>query len=141
MARDRRMSCDAHVTTQQQKNRQGGVAEKNEINMDELLTVLSRFLLLIFVCPTLGAWQDGDDGVDRPLGDLLFRPIVLDTNAGPKDCAALCTSYKFGGCKGWVFFKRDCGGEMKPSCRLKAVLNKQKSNSCAVSHVTCLSRF
>lgn len=101
--------------------------------MDEFLKLLGCFFLSIFASPTLGAWQDGDDGVDRPLGDLAGMPIVLATNAEPKDCAALCSSYKFAGCKGWVFFKRDCGGEMKPSCHLKTVLNKQKNNSCAVS--------
>ena len=98
---------------------------------------LCCFHLLIFVVLALGSWQDGDDGVDRPLGDLAGMPIVLDTHAKPSDCAALCSSYKFTGCKGWVFFKGECGGEEEPSCRLKATLNKQKNNSCAVSIARC----
>ena len=93
-------------------------------------------MFIVFVPSTLADWQDGDDGVDRPLGDLSPRPIELNFEATPADCAALCTSYKFSGCKGWVFFKRDCGGQIKPTCRLKDTLNNQTNNSCAVSTIS-----
>ena len=102
-------------------------------SMGKLLIYLCCFLFFVFVPSTLGDWQDGDDGVDRPSGDLILRPIELNLEATPSDCATLCTSYKFSGCKGWVFFKRDCGGQIKPTCRLKDTLNKQTNNSCAVS--------
>ena len=109
----------------------------SEINMDDdkrlMLCNLFYLLLFLFVPPTLGDWQDGDDGVDRPLGDLTERPVILNFEATPSDCAALCASYKLSGCEGWVFFKKECGGQLKPTCRLKATLNGQTNNSCAVS--------
>lgn len=94
--------------------------------------MLLLFSLLALASSTLGAWQDGDDGVDRPYGDLPGMPITMGNNDLPSDCAELCAAKK-AQCKGWSYLKPFCDGHVQALCFLKSELSPQKYNQCAVS--------
>ena len=79
------------------------------------------------------SWQDGDDGVDRPNGDLPDMPIQLNASQPASVCAQLCQ--KEAQCVAWAYCKADCGGSTSSSqCYLKSTLTQQTYNSCRVSH-------
>ena len=95
------------------------------------MALLLLFSFLTFASPILGAWQDGDDGVDRPYGDLPGMPIAMGNSDIASDCAQMCAT-KGAQCKGWAYLKPFCDGQVQPLCFLKAELNQQKYNQCAV---------
>lgn len=74
-----------------------------------------------------GSWIDGNDGIDRPKGDLPGMPIILDNEQSASVCAQLCASNTQ--CKAWSFYKSDCG---HPSCYLKDSISQQSYNPCMV---------
>ena len=80
-----------------------------------------------------GDWADGDDGVDRPNGDLPGAPVVMQSSAAPRDCASLCQADPQ--CVAWAYRKPDCseGGSAEPLCYLKASVTPQSANPCIVS--------
>ena len=91
------------------------------------------FCLLALAASTLAAWEDGDDGVDRPNGDMPGMPITMDKDAVPSDCAMMCVYHQSALCKAWVYLKPFCDGRVQPVCYLKAELSKQQYKECAVS--------
>ena len=90
--------------------------------------------VLVIIC---GAeWQNGNDGVDRPNGDLLSVPISMKAGATPSDCAQLC--YANTQCKAWAFSKPNCSGStVTAQCYLKAEVTQQSTDPCKVSYMTC----
>ena len=77
-----------------------------------------------------GDWLDGNDGVDRPNGDLPGMPVALKNGSAPRDCASLCS--QSAECKAWAFVKQNCGGSAQPQCFLKALIPPQAKLDCRV---------
>lgn len=94
--------------------------------------------VILYLCACFGLltsvvadWEDGNDGVDRPNGDLPNQPIVLEASAQPKDCAGLCKAND--ACKAWAYLKANCEKPKVPWCYLKATITPQRRNTCIVS--------
>lgn len=98
-----------------------------------MAVALGGVVVLCFITGLSGAaalWMDGDDGVDRPYGDLPDMPIVLNVTQPVHACARLCQNDLQ--CMSWAFSKPDCGGETTPYCYLKDVIPEQSYNPCRV---------
>lgn len=78
--------------------------------------------------------MDGDDGVDRPFGDLPDMPIVLNHTQPVSVCARLCLNNSQ--CASWAYSKAGCGDSTTPYCYLKGVIPKQSYNPCRVGKLT-----
>ena len=99
--------------------------------MSRSVCLFSLLLGLCFVV-TDCAWEDGDNGVDRPNGDLPSMPIALNASDQPKHCAGLCQQNK--DCTAWAYCVPNCGGgQANPSCYLKGSVTQQAANLCRVS--------
>jgi hypothetical protein len=72
-------------------------------------------------------YLDGDDGVDRPYGDLPNQPTILAAGTQPRDCANLCLQTS--ACVCWAWIK----GANPPQCYLKNQLITPIANSERVS--------
>ena len=86
--------------------------------------------LCLLSCVTC-SWLDGDDGVDRPEGNLPDMPIFLNRTQPASTCAQLCKRNPH--CLAWAYSKADCEREASPHCNLKATIPKQAYNPCRVS--------
>lgn len=76
--------------------------------------------------------MDGDDGVDRPFGDLPDMPIVLNHTQPVSVCARLCQNNSQ--CASWAYSKAGCGGDgTTPYCYLKGDIPEQSYNPCRVT--------
>ena len=98
-----------------------------------MATDLHPFLLLLTLALLAKAdWLDGNDGVDRPNGDLPGMPVALKNGSAPRDCAAMCRDSAE--CEAWAFLKQNCGGNTdRPQCFLKAAVTNQVKKTCLVS--------
>lgn len=76
------------------------------------------------------SWMDGDDGVDRPFGDLPDMPIVLNHTQPVSACARLCQNNSQ--CASWAYSKAGCGDSTTPYCYLKGAIPDQSYNPCRV---------
>lgn len=95
---------------------------------------LCTFLVVLSAGVAAGSWLDGDDGVDRPYGDLPNMPITdMSCSAVASDCAALCAGDSQ--CVAWAFRKPDCSAGENPLCYLKGKLMEQSYNPAVVSGV------
>ena len=93
---------------------------------------LCTFLLVLCVGAAADGWLDGDDGVDRPNGDLPNMPITnMSCSTAASACAALCADSSR--CVAWAFRKPNCSSRVNPLCYLKGELMKQSYNSDIVS--------
>lgn len=108
--------------------------------------VLVNMEVFLCLCICLGLlatgradWEDGNDGVDRPYGDLPNQPTTMDASAQPKDCAALCKANS--ACKAWAYIKANCQGPKVPLCYLKATINPQKRDTCIVSTTRFIDEY
>ena len=91
-------------------------------------SLLCGFLLVLCAGVAAGSWLDGDDGVDRPYGDLPDMPITnMSCSAVARDCATLCAGCRQ--CVAWAFRKPDCSSRVTPLCYLKGTLMEQSYNS------------
>ena len=97
--------------------------------------------LLALVASTLGAWDSGHNGVDRPYGDLPGMPITMDKDGKPSDCARLCAFHESAQCKAWAYAIPFCDGMQEvPFCFLKAHVMPQEYNQCRVSFLHARSK-
>ena len=87
------------------------------------------YILCLLSCVTC-SWLNGDDGVDRPGGNLPGMPILSRTQSASA-CAQLCERTPL--CLAWAYSKADCGRETSPHCNLKATVSEQTYNPCIVS--------
>ena len=87
------------------------------------------YVLCLLSCVTC-SWLDGDDGVDRPGGNLP-EMAILNRTLSASACAQLCERNPL--CLAWAYSKADCGGETSPHCNLKATVSEQAYNPCKVS--------
>ncbi|XP_065186897.1 uncharacterized protein LOC135817607 [Sycon ciliatum] len=100
-------------------------------------------LLLFGAGASEGAWEDGDDGVDRRNGDLPGMPVKLEPGNKPSDCADMCVANEQ--CVSWAFGKANCTEEYitldwvrdsaAPMCWLKGQVTQQSADKCRVSGV------
>lgn len=97
----------------------------------DMRMVLSIALLILLTGFGDASWQNGDDNVDRPYGDLPGMPVVLNISQPASVCAEMCQSNAQ--CVAWAYVKADCEGSSNPQCYLKAVVMKQMYNPCRVS--------
>lgn len=91
-------------------------------------------IILVSSWSVQAAWENGDDGIDRPNGDLPKMPITLNNTSDPVSvCAKLCQNNIL--CHAWAYCKPNCGGMKAPLCYLKANITSQSLNPCRVSGI------
>lgn len=94
--------------------------------------MFSVALLLVAFIGAEASWEDGNDGTDRPGGDLTLTPMILNPTAVPRLCAQLCAATDL--CVAWSFVKPGCEANVTeyPLCWLKGKLTSQVLNTCRV---------
>ena len=88
-------------------------------------------IILVSNWSVQAVWENGDDGIDRPNGDLPGMPITLNTSDPVSVCAKLCQKNVL--CHAWAYCKSNCGGVEAPLCYLKANITSQSLDLCKVS--------
>lgn len=96
-----------------------------------MATFCSVLCFITVLSSTVALRVDGDDGVDRPFGDLPGMPIVLNLTQPVSACAQLCQNDSR--CASWAYSKAGCGGGTTPYCYLKGAIPEQSYNPCRVS--------
>ena len=88
----------------------------------------SVLFLATLLTVAASSWIDGNDGVDRPGGDLADMPIFLKSTQLASVCAQLCQNNSQ--CVAWSYSKADC--KETPYCNLKSKVSQQTYDPCKV---------
>lgn len=96
------------------------------------MVVRVSLLCALLLAGASASWMDGDDCVDRPMGDLPDMPIPLRSTQPASVCASLCLNSSQ--CVAWAYSKASCDSESTPYCYLKSTVPAQSYDPCKVDY-------